>query len=178
MKLRFPIQQINELAKRYVNEMTKRDHLLSHIITQQVFPSYLEKGYLTKREFLHVCSWKTPRSKKWCEKNDESFIKEISKLALTINIERLRIEIWTLLYGVKWPTASVFLHFSFSDKYPILDYRALWSLNTEVPSRYTFQFWEDYTDFCRNLINEAGVTMRVLDQALWKYSELNQGKRG
>ncbi len=32
------------------------------------------------------------------------------------------------LDGVEWPTASTILHFCGARPYPILDYRALWSL--------------------------------------------------
>ena len=174
MKLRFPIRQIKLLSKRYVDEMPNRDRELTDAITGIVFPSYERKGYLTKDEFLRVCAWKTPRSRPQCESNDEAFIEEISRLAKTTDSERLRIQGWTLLSGVKWPTASVFLHFAFPDKYPILDFRALWSVTTEVPAQYSFPFWEKYTHFCRTLAREAKVSMRVLDQALWKYSALHQ----
>ncbi|HQL94014.1 MAG TPA: hypothetical protein PL005_05005, partial [Candidatus Hydrogenedentes bacterium] len=83
----------------------------------------------------------------------------------------------TLLAGVSWPTASVFLHFAFPEKYPILDFRALWSLNIDPPPKqYTFPFWKEYADFCRNLSGEAGVSLRTLDKALWMYSKRYQGK--
>jgi len=85
--------------------------------------------------------------------------------------ERLRIELWTLLAGVRFPTASVFIHFSFADQYPILDFRALSSLGVDVPSQYTFEFWWRYTSCCRDIAREADVTMRQLDQALWYYSK-------
>jgi hypothetical protein len=175
MKLRFPIHDIKELSRRYVDEMPRRDRELTDTITRTVFPSYEQKGYLTKDEFLKVCAWKTPRSKPRCESNDEASIEEISRLTKTTASERLRIQGWTLLSGVKWPTASVFLHFAFPNSYPILDFRALWSLTNDVPAQYTFPFWEKYTLFCRGIAREARVTMRVLDQALWKYSALYQG---
>lgn len=174
MKLRFPICEVNELATRYVDEMSNRDRTLTDAITQTVFPSYDRKGYLTKDEFLTVCAWKTPRSRPRCESNDEAFIEEVSRLVKTTDSERLRIQGWTLLAGVKWPTASVFLHFAFPNKYLIMDFRALWSLTTDVPKKYTFPFWETYTHFCRTVACEAEVSLRVLDQALWKYSALHQ----
>jgi len=173
MELRFPIAQIRELSDRYVTELGERDRRLTDAITQQVFPSYEQKGYLTKDEFLTVCAWKTPRSQPRCGSNDAGFIREVSSLARMTNSEQMRIQVWTLLAGVKWPTASVFLHFAFPGRYPILDYRALWSLRVDgVP--YTFALWQEYTTFCRALSCRAGVTMRELDQALWKYSELHQ----
>ena len=174
MELRFPRSEIGNLAARYENEMGERDKRLTEAISGEVFPSYKRYGFLTKAEFLTVCAWKTPRSRLRCESNDESLIREVSALARTTESERLRIQVWTLLAGVKWPTASVFLHFAFPDRYPILDFRALWSLRTDVPVQYTFAFWSDYAQFCRSLAQTSGVTMRVLDQALWKYSEIHQ----
>ena len=173
VELRFPIAEIRELSDRYVAELRERDRRLTDAITQQVFPSYAQNGYLTRDEFLTVCAWKTPRSQPRCASNDAAFVREISSLARTTQSEQMRIQLWTLLAGVKWPTASVFLHFAFPDRYPILDYRALWSLRvTGVP--YTFALGQEYTEFCCALARRAGVSMRVLDQALWKYSELHQ----
>jgi hypothetical protein len=174
MELRFPKSGIRNLAARYENEMSERDKRLTEAIRGEVFPSYKRNGYLTKKEFLTVCAWKTPRSQPRCESNDENLIREISKIARTTASECMRIQVWTLLAGVKWPTASVFLHFAFPNKYPILDFRALWSLRTDAPTQYTFAFWSDYVQFCRSLARKSGVTMRVLDQALWKYSEIHQ----
>jgi len=78
--------------------------------------------------------FKTPRSKPPCESNEADIIADASALALTTKSERLKLQVWTLLAGVKWPTASVFLHFAFPQSYPILDFRALWSLETDVPN--------------------------------------------
>lgn len=176
MELRFSQSQIRSLAARYDAEQSDKDRSLTKVIAQDVFPSYRKKGFLTKKEFLDVCAWKTPRSQPRCASNDATFIKELSALVLTTASEQLRIQAWILLAGVKWPTASVFLHFAFPNKYPIMDFRALWSLKTDVPGQYTFSFWQEYTAFCRALARQAGVTMRILDQALWKYSETNQRK--
>jgi len=174
MKLRFPESEIRSLAAQYTSEMGERDRGLTEIITQKVFPSYVQKGFLRKDEFLTVCSWKTSRSKPLCESNDEDLIWEISAIAKTTASEQLRIQIWTLLAGVKWPTASVFLHFAFPNMYPIIDFRELQSLNIEMPTQYTYPFWSAYAGFCRILALKAGVSMRELDQALWKYSEIRQ----
>ena len=174
MKLRFPIEQISKLAGRYEDLAGERDRALVEQITKEVFPAYRRNGYLTKRGFLTVCAWKTPRSKPHCESNDSDLIKEVSAIALTTKSERLKIQAWTLLAGVKWPTASVFLHFAFPQSYPILDFRALWSLKTDVPAQYSFPFWLEYAEFCRSLAKTAGVDMRVLDKALWTYSRLHQ----
>ena len=176
MTPRLTLSNIHSLSGRYIAEMGERDRRLTAKIEQEVFPSYRKKGYLTKDEFLTVCAWKMPRTGKWCGTNEEEVIREVSTLVFTTNSEVLRIQSWTMLAGVKWPTASVFLHFLFADEYPILDFRALWSLGFDKTPPYTFSFWTEYVTCCRALAQKAGVSMRVLDQALWKYSKENQPK--
>ena len=58
--------------------------------------------------------------------------------------------------------------------YPIIDYRALWSLGVTDPPPYTFDFWWAYTEHCRALAKKYRASMRVLDRALWQYSKENQ----
>jgi len=182
VKLCFPKSQILDYSEMYPNYVGERDKKLTEDLTQKIFLSYKSKGYLTQDEFLTVCSWKTQRSKRLCESNDEILIREISTIARKVETEQLRIQIWTILSGVGFPTASVFLHFTFNPfdlnsverGYPILDRRALWSLQTDVPGFYTFKFWWDYVNFCRKLAKDAKVSMRDLDKALWTYSKVNQ----
>lgn len=180
MQLRFPRAKIQRLSDQYIDGMRVRDRRLTRETTVNVFPSYERRGYLTKDEFLKVCEWKSPRNPSRCESNDDSTIKEISSLARTTTSDQERIEIWTQLAGIRWPTASVFLHFAFPNRYPILDFRALWSLGVDEPkkavARCKYPFWSDYARFCRKLARRCGVSMRVLDQALWKFSELNQSR--
>jgi len=78
-----------------------------------------------------------------------------------------------LLSGVGWPMASVILHWCHADPYPILDFRALWSLGLDPLPPYDFDLWRAYTGHCRGLA-AAGVTMRDLDRALWQYSKEKQ----
>lgn len=78
---------------------------------------------------------------------------------------------------MNWPTASVLLHFGARDPYPILDFRALWSLGVKAPTSYDFELWWEYTCCCRKLARKSGVSMRILDRALWQFSKSNQ-RRG
>ncbi len=130
-----------------------------------------DRGHLTRDEFLALCRWKTPRSAPRCRKNSESLIKEATRLAFSTFEEELRIGTLVLLDGVGWPTASVILHLCHRDPYPILDVRALDSLDCPVPSAYDFAFWWDYTLFCRELAGRWRLDMRALDRALWQYSK-------
>jgi hypothetical protein len=133
-----------------------------------------QTGYLTKSQLKKLCIWKAARSAGHVDKNSPEFVKEITSFALSASDERARIESLTLLDGVAWPTASVILHLYHKKKYPILDFRALWSAGSEVPNQYTFQFWNDYSEFCREIANKHNINMRTLDRALWQYSKANQ----
>jgi hypothetical protein len=130
-----------------------------------------ERGHLTRDEFLTLCRWKTPRSGPRCAKNSEGLIREATRFALSTKEEELRIGTLTALRGVGWPTASVILHLCHRDPYPILDFRALESLNCPAPAAYDFDFWRDYTLFCRQLADRWRLSMRELDRALWQYSK-------
>jgi len=166
-RLRFDPTEIEYWAGRY----TYRGE---YKVESEVGPRVRAQGYLTKADFLTLCHWKSPRTAKLCSTNPEDYIKTVTQTALRTAHERLRIEVLTLLRGVSWPTASVILHFGALAPYPILDYRALWSLGVETPGRYDFRFWWRYTVYCRELAARFSVSMRMLDRALWQFSKENQ----
>ena len=140
-----------------------------------ISPRVHQNGFYTKEDLIVIARWKSPRTKPFVQRNSESFIKEVTRTALSTADEQLRIEVLNLLAGVSWPTSSVLLHFGHEENYPILDYRALWSLGIDnPPTPYDFPFWWEYTQFCRQLSREVNVSMRVLDRALWQYSKENQ----
>jgi hypothetical protein len=171
-QLRFPITELQRIAAAYDIKKWGDDGI------EPLGRAARERGYYTRAELLALCAWKTPRSRPRCEANDEEFIREVTRIALSTRVERLRIEVLTLLQGVEWPTASVLLHFGRGDLYPILDYRALWSLQVEPPKAgYDFEFWREYTKSCRELARKAEVDMRTLDRRCGSTQGRNQGTR-
>ncbi|MCH8261699.1 MAG: hypothetical protein IIA77_01435 [Proteobacteria bacterium] len=166
MNLRFPESQIIEIAKRYNDPLD--DKVMSFKETIQT------KGYIDKDQLKLVAKWKAPRSAGRIENNTDSYIKEITSFAFSAKDERSRIEILTILSGVAWPTASVLLHLYHKDKYPILDFRALWSANSLIQNQYNFGFWEEFISFCREIAVRNQTSMRTLDRAMWQYSKENQ----
>jgi hypothetical protein len=134
------------------------------------------KGYLSFETFMAIGEWKSPRSRKRRALNEPAFVEEVTRLALDERTSpRLSVEVLTTLSGVDWPTASVILHFCHRSPYPILDFRALWSLSATPPSSgYRFACWDQYVTCCRSLAQAAATDMRTVDRALWKYSELHQ----
>ena len=132
------------------------------------------QGYLTLSQLHRICQWKSSRRPDLAKKNTPAFVKEITRFAFSAECEAARIGALTLLEGVQYPTASVILHFCMDDTYPILDFRALWSLSIKKPASYTSKFWIDYIKVCRHVATAHGMTVRELDMALWKYSEMHQ----
>lgn len=167
LSLQFKPDQIQELASRYDYRVSESDLL-------NLKKTIFSRGYLTKQELKTVAYWKAPRSSANAAKNPEGYVEEVSGFALETPSERARIESLTILDGVRWPTASVILHFFHRDPYPIMDFRTLWSVSLDVPAKYTFGFWWAYVDFCRGVAERSGVDMRTLDKALWQYSKENQ----
>ncbi len=170
MKLRFKESEIRQIAKRYAYpyEETKLLNLRKVV---------LSKGYLSKAQLSLIAKWKAPRSSGHVLKNSNKYVKEITAFAFKARDERSRIETLTILDGVSWPTASVILHLFHNEKYPILDFRALWSVSMKVPTQYSFPFWWPYVEFCRDIAKRSNVKMRTLDRAMWQYSKKNQ-RRG
>lgn len=105
------------------------------------------------------------------------FVREVTAAAFSASEPRFKIEVLRLLDGVDWPTASVLLHFCDTEPWPIIDYRAFWSLSQPAPAgNYSFALWTSYSDYTRQLAKELNVNMRVLDRALWAYSKVKQGR--
>ncbi|MHB8459267.1 MAG: DUF429 domain-containing protein [Candidatus Limnocylindrales bacterium] len=170
-QLRFPLAEVPFWAARYSSA--------DDSAVEAIGKAARRRGWYTRDEFLVVTRWKTQRTKSRCEKNDEASVEATTRLALSTPDERLRIKALTRLHGVQFPTASVLLHLGHRELYPIIAYRALWSLRVEAPpSYYSFGFWSAYTQACRLLAAEAGVWMRTLDRALWQYAKERQALSG
>jgi hypothetical protein len=168
-RLRFPVEDVPEWAARYQYADDQEVEAIGRRVR--------ERGWYTRDEFLTVARWKTPRSQSRCRRNAESTVREATRIALAASDEHLRIGVLTLLSGVEMPTASVLLHLAHRDPYPIIDFRAVWSLGVaQPPIAYSFEYWWAYTQTCRALAADAGVSMRTLDRALWQYSKEHQGR--
>lgn len=168
-RLRCPLHELPQLARRYQARYSGEDDVL-----QALSERVSSRGFLTKDDLRAVAPWKSPRSAGRVDANSEEYVRELTTCVLSAETQRARIEILTLLDGVQWPTASVVLHFFHPDPYPILDFRALWTVSLEEPNQFRFEFWWQYVEYCREVAQQANLTMRRLDQALWQYSSENQ----
>jgi hypothetical protein len=166
--LRFPLEQIPRWAARYSYDDG------DGVFLTEVGPAVRRRGYLTTPEFRAICYWKTPRSRSRCRLNGGDEIRTLTRASLATGDEALKMELLRLLHGVDWPTASTILHFCDRRPFPILDYRALWSLGYVRPPHYTMPFWLGYVRYVRELVRRSGQPMRTVDRALWQYSKARQ----
>ena len=173
-KLRFDIDEVKTWASRY-DYGGARGKRREEKVCDRV-PTVKERGYLTLNDLQIVTRWKSSRSAQLVSRNSGSFVSEITRFSLDTECDQAAIESLTLIAGVRAATASVILHFFHRLPYPIIDFRALWSVSliSNQDYRYTYELWSKYTAFCRSESCNAGVSMRMLDRALWQYSKSNQ----
>lgn len=171
MKLNLTKKNIEEYANRYDYQYAKNNEEEAELEVKK----WLEKNrYLNKDNFIKLCLWKSRRPKKQYEKNSEEMIKEITRFSLSAKSEEVKIKILMCLQGVSFPVASTILHFAYPNKYTIMDFRAIWSLEWKQPKNYTFEFWEKYYKEIWNIAKKFNVSVRTVDKALWQYSKENQ----
>jgi len=140
-------------------------------LTNQPEPKYFDKGH-----FVKLGKWKTPRQEKNYIRNDESLIKETSRLAYEATHEKLKLHILRVLKGVGVPVASTFLHFMHPDNFPIFDVHVRSSLKKagkwdRSVDDQSADAWSEYIDIMRSLSKNINVTLRELDKALWSYDK-------
>jgi hypothetical protein len=162
-ELQFPADEIRSLAERFEYEDDERVRAAGEAARR--------RGYYVRDEFLRICAWKTGRSKSKVASNREQEVERATRAAFETQDEAERIEALLELRGVGVPTASVLLHFASPREYPILDIRVLESLGQRGRTTYPVSYWLKYLDACRGLAVEHGVSLRVLDKALWQYSK-------
>ena len=161
-RLQFAVDMIEALAARYDFDVDD-DVAAAGAAARQ-------RGHYTKPELSLLCEWKSVRSRSRVARNSDVFVETITRAAFATDDEIERMTALCALRGVETPTASVLLHFAFPDRYPIIDWRALESLGDPEQATYPVRYWLAYVDACRTLAKDAGVSMRVLDKALWQYS--------
>ena len=162
-ELQFPLDEIDALAARFPGGDDGRLH--------EVCVAVRGRGYYTREEFIEVCAWKTVRSRPKVSGNSDAAVVRATGLAMGTEDESVRMTALLELDGVGVPTASTLLYCAFPDHYPILDVRALESLGVRPRSQYPLSFWLGYLGACRELAQQAGVSLRTLDKALWQHSK-------
>ena len=174
------IDKINHWADRYNKNQTGVQKLiekylmgLKKTVRERKKPR-TPSGYLLYHEFYDLYEWKLKRKPKSLKRNSKNEIQEITGEAFRLNNDWEKLDKLTEIHDVGQSVASAILHLCDQKEYPILDQHALRSLAIDEKYIYgpEYPFWQEYVDFCRAEAKRYDVSMRTLDQALWKYSEV------
>ncbi len=161
-------------VKKYAGRYNERYKNADEIIEKEVKKWLKSQRYLDKKRFLKIGLWKSKRQRKRYEDNDDLMIREITRFSFAAKSEEARIKSLLVLNGVSYPVASAILHFAFPKKYPIMDFRVIWSLGWKQPKYYTFDFWQKYCRKLNEISKKVGEEIRTVDKALWKHSKEQQ----
>jgi hypothetical protein len=165
-RIRLPREEVSVYSAKYTYELEAS--------LEELIPTVLQQGFLTKEQLLTLGRWKSNRITHHLVKNSENLVQETTTLALATKSIRLAPQILMAMDGVGLPMASSILHWFHKDVYPILNFRALWSMGIEMPRVYSLGFWESYVIQWREVQTEWGCEKRDLDRALWQYSKEHQ----
>jgi len=138
-------------------------------------------GKLSRGEFLEVCSWKSPRALRQCERNSAKTVIAVTRQVFASRSERKRMELLTSLYGVSVPTASAILTLTNPRRYGVIDIR-VWQLLFRLKSvnrnprgqGFRFDHWRDYLNVLRHHAKRLGVSVRLVELSLFKFHQDHQ----
>ena len=157
--------------KRYDADYKPKDR----VVEEEMKRLLKKQGYLRREDLIRIGNWKSKRAKRHYEneENDDLTVREITHFSFNAKSEKARIKSLLTLKGVSWLVASAILHFAFPSKYPIWDFRVLWSLGWPKP--YNFDLWEKYCYEIHKISKKYKLpTIRTVEKALWKYSKEHQ----
>jgi hypothetical protein len=117
-----------------------------------------------------LARWKSPRILPLIRKNSPAAISRAARRAVATGDEMSRLGALLALHGVGMPMASVILHFTFPNRYPVLDVNVLAALR-RLGARESFpkspEGWVRFCGALRRLRSHYRLSLRTLDKALW-----------
>ena len=179
--MQFPFTTHNEIRSweaRYLKNLSQRSRdreqavidLKEKVETRKTPET--PQGYLSQSELRQMAQWKDRFVPSKIDKNPQGLIEKITGEAFGLNDDWQKIKKLKEIYGVAASVASVILHLYDEGDYPILDVHALRTIGVDSKKvNYDEPFWRKYVNLCRAKAERYDVSMRVLDRALYKYSE-------
>jgi hypothetical protein len=176
--LRIDERFVRTWSVRYLEEMSRDEWAQEEQLFRKIGPVVRAQGYFTRKQFLHVGEWKSPRSKGLHARNTDATVREVTTLALGSSVEE-RLTTLSALQGVQDAVASALLTVWNPDAYTVTDWRAIATLERAGKFRATGGRapYGLYLAVCRSIADGLDIAsgdtsrLRQLDRALWKYSQ-------
>jgi hypothetical protein len=165
------------------SELLTEEHPPTAALVRRLAP-IKRRGRFTRSEFLLMCRWKSPRSRRHYERNTPAQIRRASAAALAARDERERIGHLIALRGVSVATASAILTLIDPRRYGVLDIRC-WQLLFRIRSvagnpsgrAFTVAQWEQYLKRLRGHALALGVPARPIEYTLFHcHRKLQRGQ--
>jgi len=116
---RVPYRSLRALLRR---ELITQEDLGTEALIRRL--AHVKRaGRFTRAEFLAMCRWKSPRSRRHYERSGAATIRRVSTAALAVRDEQARIAHLVALPGVSVATASAILTLIDPVRYGVLDIR-------------------------------------------------------
>jgi hypothetical protein len=167
IRLQFLACDIRALAERYEDEDEKMLEAGKNIVG----------GRYTRENLKTIFLWKTNgRGQSRLVRNTDAEIEDALRLADNAKTERAAIGVLCGLDGVGVPVASAIMTAVKPEVFTVIDFRALESLDV---TSYTMgvDLYLAYLQACRKLSSQNQVSLRVLDRALWQWSNERGSRR-
>lgn len=175
-----PYRTLRTLLRR---ELRTEEHAATAALIRRL--AHVKKaGRFTRGEFLAMCRWKSPRSRRHYERNTAAAIRRASIAALAARSERARMTRLVALPGVSVATASAILTLIDPRRYGVLDIRC-WQLLFHIRSvagnergrAFTVSQWEQYLARLRGHARGMGVSARMIEYTLFHcHRKLQRGR--
>lgn len=160
---------------RYAEFVPQRPNVPTDQQIEAMFDDIRANNQMEPCELLALGRWKNGGN--WnrvhLERNDPEIVRFCTRIALAKRSDLERMAFLLPLHGVRYQTASSFLHFAYPEHYPIIDVRVWRTLTGETKTDFTIEQWLEYMAFCRKTSENYGVNLRILDRALWTYDKGN-----
>lgn len=150
------------------NKYDKEEDLDNKRDEEELRKKFQENRFITKKDLVRIVKWKFQSRLKGrqnrilnlLKNTEESFIKDVSKLALEYEDDEIRLKLFSTISGVGNAISSVILAFYDPQNYGVLDIHAWKSLFgkesadifSKLYSRVSYTVLEDVFDILRGLI--------------------------
>lgn len=151
-----------------------RDQAAYDDLVSRVKGDIKKRGYISRPTFIRLIEWKSPRIRPIFEKRDFKEYRAGVRNCLAADDDE-KLAILDDLYGIGAPVASTILHFTYPDRFPIIDFRTADALfnfgyigSPKVNGRAYASFREAILNIQRS---HPGYTLRQIDMALFAYDK-------
>lgn len=139
------------------------------------------RKYLTKRELVWICRWKSARAIRLIRSNTHHRIREATSTVFATRSEQKRLTALLGLRGVSIPMASAILMLLSPRRYGVIDIR-VWQLLhefglvTENPAGtgFTASQWSSFLSIIRAFSTELGVSARDVERTFFNFHQSRQ----